>query len=151
MSKHYESRKLTELGERILDKYHEDKARYARFKFVFVTKAKGYAAKIGKISSVYQALGVDGDYVIIVNKEVWDLMNKSQRKAMLDHELCHAVVEYDDEKDSVKFKLRHHDCEEFNEIVERHGLWRQEVKTLLHVCKNAKKKKKGKKNGRTQK
>lgn len=44
-------------------------------------------------------------------------MDKRQRRALVDHELCHCRLEGDDPE------IVPHDIEEFNVIIQRHGVW----------------------------
>ncbi len=69
------------------------------------------------------------ELMIVVNKDAWDNMNENHREALVDHELCHFNQEYDS-KGNVKYTLASHDLEEFTSIVERHGLWRRDVKVF---------------------
>lgn len=76
------------------------------------------------------------DFIILLNKEVWedDKFGYKRQKALLDHELCHAAQAYDKEGKRMKndrgkyvFRMRHHDVEEFSEIVDRHGIWKVDL------------------------
>lgn len=59
------------------------------------------------------------DFLIEFNWQAWRELTPKQRIALVDHELCHC--ERDIEKGV--YTLRHHDVEEFSEIVRRWGLW----------------------------
>ena len=70
------------------------------------------------------------DFVILLSKDFWqsERVEPHQRRALLDHELCHAAVKYDkqgepveDERGRPVFRTRRHDVEEFAEIVGRYG------------------------------
>jgi len=65
---------------------------------------------------------LDDDYsfVITIAADTWNTLTPAQRKALIDHELCHCVFKED------KPAMRGHDLEEFGEIVERHGFWRKD-------------------------
>jgi hypothetical protein len=81
-----------------------------------------------KASAKIQALtGQPIAFIIEISAEIWEDLPESKRSALLDHELCHCDVEVDDEGE-VKYKLRSHDLEEFNEIVLRHGEWKDDIK-----------------------
>jgi hypothetical protein len=58
---------------------------------------------------------------------VWNLFNDAQRAALIDHELCH----FRKNKETGAYDARGHDLEEFNEIVERHGIWDLTVRDFL--------------------
>jgi len=61
------------------------------------------------------------DFVICLAADCWASAEKNKREAIVDHELCHCHI---DEKG--KPYIRPHDYEEFVEIVDRHGFWRQD-------------------------
>lgn len=74
----------------------------------------------------------DAFFVIELSYQVWRQLEHKQKIALIDHELSHCAI-------NEKFKpcLRGHDCEEFNQIVRRHGLWAEDVKNLLEAAKEA--------------
>lgn len=90
----------------------------------------------------------DLDFIIILNHEFWNNAQTSdaQRAALLDHELCHAAVSLDeqgeekqDEHGRYVYRVRKHDVEEFREIVERHGIWKQDLQQFAESIRQAKK------------
>ena len=146
--KYFISEELSNKGEAVAEEFHSDKLKYARFKFVFVDKIKDWA-KITKINPMYQALGIDGDFIIIVNKVIYDDLTPKQKTALLDHELCHAIVkvtEDDEGNEKIKFSIEEHDFEEFNCILERHGLWTDTSKVLAKTCRMIRRNKLNKEN-----
>lgn len=64
--------------------------------------------------------------------ERWGLTD-AQRIALIDHELCHCEVD-----DDGNLYARPHSIEEFTEIIERHGLWKGDVKEFARAAKTAK-------------
>jgi hypothetical protein len=79
---------------------------------------------------------VDWDFVILLNQESWDdsEFTVDKKKALLDHELCHAerAIDSDGEpKIDVRgrpvWRTRKHDIEEFQAIVERHGTYKRDL------------------------
>jgi hypothetical protein len=79
---------------------------------------------------------VDLDFVILLNREVWEDAEffDSKKLALLDHELCHAARSVDsdgepriDTKGRAVWRMRGHDIEEFREIVDRHGCWKYDL------------------------
>lgn len=79
---------------------------------------------------------VDLDFVILLNREVWEDAEffDSKKLALLDHELCHAARSVDsdgepriDTKGRPVWRVRGHDIEEFREIVDRHGCWKYDL------------------------
>jgi hypothetical protein len=80
------------------------------------------------------------DFIILLKKSFWQdiAVTHGQRTALLDHELCHAGVAVDprtgepitDERRRTVYRLVKHDLEEFNAIVERHGLYKRDLETF---------------------
>lgn len=81
--------------------------------------------KASKASSKIQFL-TGYDFIIEFNWTAWrDVLRRDeQRVAIVDHELCHCAR--DDE--TGKWTIRHHDVEEFGEIVRRWGLWKEDLR-----------------------
>jgi len=76
------------------------------------------------------------DFVIVLNKQVWDdeRFGLEKKRALIDHELCHAAVAEDEDGDHKKyedgktvFRTRKHDIEEFRCIIDRHGCYKYEL------------------------
>lgn len=65
-------------------------------------------------------------FVIEVAADTWQRLTDDQRKALVDHELMHLIVEFDQDGEP-KLAMRGHDLEEFAAIVRRHGLWKSDV------------------------
>jgi hypothetical protein len=79
------------------------------------------------------------DFIILLNQNFYDdpLVSDVQRRAVLDHELCHAGVRVDDdgapiidERGRVSYRIRKHDLEEFSDIVERYGCWKRDIEAF---------------------
>ena len=121
-------RSVVNLVEAIINEYHprlsgadivilfKDEATKKGGKLVL-----GTAKKAPAILRAYEDL----HFLIILAKDRWDLMTAPQRRALIDHELCHCVIDYEREFTSI----RPHDIEEFNEILDRHGLWTSDLRT----------------------
>lgn len=82
------------------------------------------------------------DFVIVLNQEFWQKAKPEQRKALLDHELCHCEVERGsddepkrDEKDRVCYRIRKHDIEEFKGVVERNGIWKRDLESFAKALR----------------
>ena len=60
-------------------------------------------------------------FVIEISHNTWIGLDDAQRRALVDHELCHCVLE--ETEDGEVLSIRGHDFEEFAEIIQRHGLW----------------------------
>lgn len=63
---------------------------------------------------------------IEIAEDEWDGLSDLQRRALVDHELMHCTIE-DDGDGGMVMTIADHDVEEFEEIVRRHGLWKQDL------------------------
>lgn len=80
------------------------------------------AAKAELINDKWRSLfGRPYDFLITIAEPIWHDLTASQRRALLDHELCHCIWGKNG------WTIRGHDFEEFNEIIQRHGLWRDQA------------------------
>ncbi len=70
-------------------------------------------------------------FVIEISEEVWDALPEPKRRALVDHELSHCWVEWDDEGEQDKLSIVGHDVTEFEAILRRHGLWNEDVEDFV--------------------
>lgn len=86
------------------------------------------------------------DFVILLNRDFWQnpRVTEQQRLALLDHELMHAAVAYDengdakcDERGRTVYRLRKHDLEEFSAIASRHGCWKRDIEAFAQALRLA--------------
>ena len=68
------------------------------------------------------------DYLIWLALDTWENLTAMQRKALVDHELCHI---------DTNGRLRGHDVEEFGEIIRRYGLWTPDLFRLQETFERA--------------
>jgi hypothetical protein len=61
-----------------------------------------------------------------IASDEWETLNERQRRALVDHELCHCTEEENEDGEMV-MAMRAHDVEEFNAIVKRYGLWKEDL------------------------
>ena len=83
------------------------------------------------------------DFIILLNREVWQDMdfNEKKKRALLDHELCHAEIVLDkdthepkyDERGRNIWRLRKHDIEEFQGVIERHGCYKRDLEKFAQA------------------
>jgi hypothetical protein len=123
---------------------HHDDVRQARIALAWNTAWKADAdgrVTLGlcrKVSNLEREVAdvAAYDFVIILRREFWNdlLVTEVQKRALLDHELCHASVKLDDQGDQVidecgrtVYRLRKHDLEEFSEIAGRYGCWKRDL------------------------
>ncbi len=100
--------------------------------FVFRSEAslKGGATVMGNTSRVppkYSA-HLNLDFLIWLAQDEWERLTTVQRKALIDHELCHI---------SQDGKLVSHDFEEFGIVLKRYGLWKADLFRLQGVFESA--------------
>jgi hypothetical protein len=87
------------------------------------------------------------DFIILLKKSFWqDLqVTAEQRRALLDHELCHAGVKEDertgepvhDERGRKVYRLIKHDIEEFASVVERNGVYKRDLEQFAAALNRA--------------
>jgi hypothetical protein len=87
------------------------------------------------------------DFVILLQRDFWTnpAVEDMQRRALLDHELCHATVKLDpntlepqeDERGRKVFRVRKHDLEEFAEIAQRYGCWKKDLENFAQALQRA--------------
>jgi hypothetical protein len=87
------------------------------------------------------------DFVILLQRSFWlhESVTDHQRRALLDHELCHATVKYDattgepavDERGRIVYRTRKHDIEEFAEVVERYGTWKKDIEAFAQALRRS--------------
>jgi hypothetical protein len=124
----------------LLDQHHDDVSR-ARFALAWNLTWKPDVdgrvtlGKCKKASDLDRELA-DFDFVIVLRKDfwTWPTVTDLQRRALLDHELCHAAVAMDedgdpkvDERGRTVYRVRKHDLEEFACIAERYGCWKRDL------------------------
>lgn len=71
--------------------------------------------------------------VIEIAEKEWVELTTAQRRALVDHELCHFVLDEDDDGNET-VSVVGHDLEEFRAVVERHGMWRPDVRAFTDVA-----------------
>lgn len=119
-----------ELVNEVRNEHHADTLEHARIAVVFIPKAPKSQGnvKLGQaraLSAVDRLLS-EYDFELRFG---WDCLQElplDARRALIDHELSHCNADVDDNGE-VKWVVRGHDVEEFASIIERHGLWRQEL------------------------
>jgi hypothetical protein len=87
------------------------------------------------------------DFILLLNRSfVEDAgVSDEQRKALIDHELCHGAMKYGkdgepevDERGRQVYRTRKHDLEEFSEIAERHGIWKRDIEAFAQALRRSK-------------
>jgi len=79
------------------------------------------------------------DFIVLLRRSFWldERVTDGQRRALLDHELCHAGVRVDahgdpakDDRGRIIYRTKKHDIEEFTEIVARHGTYKSDLEAF---------------------
>lgn len=143
---------VKEVAEKLIPLYHPH-LQDARIDYVFTDSVSKKGGKevwgtMRKITSLTAYLGGTKNeqkngatgpfFVMTISKPVWDELDTFKKEALVDHELCHSGLELDEEGNP-KLTIIPHDLEEFKAIVERYGLWRDDVKEFIKATKNTKK------------
>lgn len=135
---------VKEVAQTIIEKYHPHLAE-VRIEYIFTDKVptkggKEVWATLKKVSSLNAFLAAkpedkeDAFYVMTVTKDIWVGLLPNKKEAMVDHYLCRAKVDVDEEG-NVKLGLNNPDLEEFTSIVRRYGLWKEEVVEFVKTAK----------------
>lgn len=113
------------LAADIISHYHPELLD-AKIGFIFQDEASKKLGKIvlgnaAKVTDKQQVAGLDLDYIITIAKDMWDSLEPIQKRALIDHELCHC------DYTTGEAKMRGHDIEEFDCIIQRYGLWKPDL------------------------
>jgi hypothetical protein len=118
---------IVDLARELIDLYHSE-LKEVRIGLLVRDEApiSGGVATLGKARKVgpeEQALyDHPYDFVIWFAKDQWVYLSQHQKRALVDHELCHCRISYDKDGEQ-KLEIAKHDLEEFNVILERYGFW----------------------------
>lgn len=117
-----------ELFERVKEAFPDVEG--AKFKLLFRTNKKGTEdfivfAEICKFSSLVKHITMDIPgledeglhYCIIIDKNVWDVIEEADKWRILRHELLHTAVRFKDDG-SIEYNIRKHTVETFYEEIE---------------------------------
>lgn len=119
------NQEVVDIAKEMIEKHHKS-LENARIAFLFRAEAqmKNGRAVLGTASLVgakWRPLLKDKyDFLIILAADFWlDILDNRQKRALIDHELCHCIFTMPEGKASI----RNHDVEEFYEVIQRHGDW----------------------------
>jgi hypothetical protein len=130
------SEDVVRVGREMITQYHPD-LEEANIGFLFRDTAQKSGDRVvwGKASKVPDRLKplLDYDFIIWIAEDLWEgELTEQQREALVDHELCHCGF-----NDNGKPVMRRHDIEEFKCVVERHGIWTDELAAFAEVIEEA--------------
>jgi hypothetical protein len=97
----------------------------------------GKCVKVSDLQKEFAAY----DFIILLNREVWEDLEftAEKKRALVDHELCHAAGVTDDdgakydERGRRVFRVRKHDVEEFYAIINRHGCYKRDLELFAEA------------------
>jgi hypothetical protein len=127
------------IAQRLIDLFHPQLAG-ARIEYVFVSEPPkqmgrelaGRARKVTGLMAHLATPGSEGEpesfFCIEITKPKWDLRPLKWKVALVDHELKHC--DYEDELDDLI--TVGHDEEDFDDIVERHGVWNEGLENFIN-------------------
>lgn len=132
----------------LIEKHHEHLTN-ARIALAWNTTWKADVDGHTKLGQTKKASDLDRelapyDFVIMLRKEFFEMHDttEAQKRALLDHELCHADCRYDregeplvDAKGRTIYRLRKHDLEEFSAVVGRHGIYKRDIEAFFSAAK----------------
>ena len=123
------------LAIQIIEEHHP-RLLEARIALVFregdapLTNGKEILGQASLVNSKMKVIAKeDFDFFIWLAGDWWHNARDNQRKALLDHELCHCTGQ------PYAWKMRSHDVEEFACILERHGPWYQDLHNFVKVSR----------------
>jgi len=122
------------LAQEIIHLFHKDLAD-ARVGFVFrsegsASQGKTVWAKAAKVPPKLTPL-LDLDFVVWIAEDIWEKLDIQKRRALIDHELCHCDFL------TGMPKMKAHDIEEFQCIIERYGFWNVDLFRLKPTFEKA--------------
>ena len=142
------------MKEVIEENWEFEKLGQANIHIIFDTKKKKDGdkyvfARVQSTSELQRYLSADKDcpdgyhYIVYIDKNVWDNIERADKKRLVFHELCHCDVDMD-KKDP--YKTRPHEIEQFeaeikyNEDDPRWGLRLAEIAASIYATKKDKEK-----------
>lgn len=118
---------LIQMAQELIDEFHPW-LKNARIGFMWRKEAPSSNSRtiLGKARKVSdeQKVFLDYDFVIWIAKDKFDQFELAQRRALVDHELCHCGWS------DGECYIRKHDVEEFNIVIQRHGFWQDGLKPI---------------------
>jgi hypothetical protein len=125
-------KEVRSLVKKIRKKYYP-KFRKAKIVILMRTGKWDKYGTMATVSKKARKAGVDGDYVLTFNAEEWPHLSSKSKAALVDHELFH--MHRKKTKKGTQYLLKHHDVEEFVDIVKRYGTWRESLVQMKDAMK----------------
>jgi len=136
MAEYEKAPEIEVIGNTLIQAYHSH-LKEAKISYVFQDKAAKFSdgrtilGKAAGRSNLDKLLSErKEDFVIIIGKDRWEKMTEVERRALVDHELCHCGIVMD-AQGHTKFAMRGHPIEEFPENLARFEHRRQRIGLLI--------------------
>lgn len=126
---------VVELAEKLMASYNKN-ALDANIGFRFRSKCakrggKTVLARTMKQSDSARIFNGELDFVIEIGDDGWQMLDDTQREALLLHEILHIKAEVNEEDGgTVEFGMNDHDVAEFRKIIEVYGFWMPDLEEL---------------------
>jgi len=127
----------------IADHYPEIKKYEIKICYLFKKEIPHAAGVCRKVDDLNRALH-GYDFVITIAEDLWNEAGKKGddtfQKALMDHELAHVAIVYDEESGEPKYDqdsgmirtaLNRHNVEEFESIIERYGTYAGDLRRFI--------------------
>jgi hypothetical protein len=129
-----------ELADKIMRKHHPHLLT-ANVRYICRNKASKKAGKpvagtVKKNSPKDKHLSGGADFVVDIALEVWNVLEPSQRAALVDHLLTRCQGSEDEETGEMKWSIIPPQVQEFAEVAERHGRWNEDLEQLGAALSN---------------
>lgn len=124
---------------------HHDHLRNASIAYCWMIGNKGdkdgrlILGKMKKASELDRELHA-WDLCLLLNRETWRVFSIEQKRALVDHELCHADLNLGKDGEPVEdphgkktYRIRKHDIEEFAAVVRRHGIYKADLERFAEA------------------
>jgi hypothetical protein len=91
--------------------------------------------------TIFRMIGYQPDFIILIDRNIWNGLDAAQKVALIDHELCHCQ-QATDAFGGPRFnqitgrpiwRIAAHDIEEFHGVIERNGIWNDDVAETARV------------------
>lgn len=144
MPRYRSDKELEVVAKPIQDAYHPN-LKIVKIAFLFREEAAisdgrvvaGMAVKVDDRNWALHRV----DAIVEIARDVWEEANEQFRNALIDHELSHIGIRFDESgtpvmdemTNRVKVYVKHHDVEEFEAVLVRHGAYHKELRSFLQA------------------
>jgi len=122
------SSELKALAEKVAEK-HMMKFGEAKIAYILVSPhiSKTTPGKCSRSKDMYK-IWLDADYIIEISENLWNHLDDNAKELLMEHELRHIHVTYNEKKGEYKYAIRKHDISDFIEMHKKHGAgWQEQI------------------------